>query len=95
VAVNFHRNVYCLLGLPFEAACRRLTFEDKGLTCVEYEFPGFGSIEEMSTEKFNQRVNASKILVFEHCLSERVTDDHSNRSFSLAVRAFEGIGDAS
>lgn len=43
-----------------EAACGRLTYEDKGLTCVGYESPGFGSIEEMSTEEIIQRVNASK-----------------------------------
>jgi N-acetylglucosaminyldiphosphoundecaprenol N-acetyl-beta-D-mannosaminyltransferase len=43
-----------------EAACRRLRFEDKGLTCVGYESPGFGSIEEMSSDGIVQRINASK-----------------------------------
>ena len=43
-----------------EAACRRLRLEDKGLTCVGYESPGFGSIEEMSSDGIVQRINASK-----------------------------------
>lgn len=43
-----------------EAACQRLAFEDKGLTCAGYESPGFGSVEEMSTEEIVQRINASR-----------------------------------
>jgi N-acetylglucosaminyldiphosphoundecaprenol N-acetyl-beta-D-mannosaminyltransferase len=43
-----------------EAACRRLTVENRGLTCSGYDSPGFGSIEDMSTEEIVQRINASK-----------------------------------
>ena len=43
-----------------EAACRRLSLEDKGLTCVGYESPGFGSIEEMSSEAVIRRINDSQ-----------------------------------
>ena len=43
-----------------EVACRRLTVENRGLTCSGYESPGFGSVEEMSTEEIVQRINASK-----------------------------------
>ena len=43
-----------------EAACRRLRIEDKGLTCVGHESPGFGSIEEMSSDGIIQRINAGK-----------------------------------
>jgi N-acetylglucosaminyldiphosphoundecaprenol N-acetyl-beta-D-mannosaminyltransferase len=42
-----------------EAACRQLNLERKGLTCVGFESPGFGSIEEMSSEVIIQRINAS------------------------------------
>lgn len=41
-------------------ACRQLTLESKGLTCVGYESPGFGTIEELSTQEIIQRINASK-----------------------------------
>lgn len=43
-----------------EMACRKLNLEDKGLTCVGSESPGFGSIDEMSNENIIQRINASK-----------------------------------
>ncbi|MGA7750774.1 MAG: WecB/TagA/CpsF family glycosyltransferase, partial [Gallionella sp.] len=42
-----------------ETACRRLTFEGKGLNCVGCESPGFCTIEEMSDEETIQRINAS------------------------------------
>lgn len=42
-----------------EAACRRLNLERRGLTCVGFESPGFGSIEEMSSEAIIQHINAS------------------------------------
>ena len=42
-----------------EMACRQLTLEGRGLICVGYESPGFGSIEEMSNEKIIQHINAS------------------------------------
>jgi N-acetylglucosaminyldiphosphoundecaprenol N-acetyl-beta-D-mannosaminyltransferase len=43
-----------------EAACRRLLLEDNGLTCAGYASPGFGSVEEMSTEEIIQGINTSK-----------------------------------
>lgn len=42
-----------------EAAGRRLAREAKGLVCVGYESPGFGSVEEMSSEETIRRINAS------------------------------------
>jgi N-acetylglucosaminyldiphosphoundecaprenol N-acetyl-beta-D-mannosaminyltransferase len=43
-----------------EAASRRLNQEANGLTCVGYESPGYGSIEDLSTECIIQRINASQ-----------------------------------
>lgn len=43
-----------------KAACRTLNHENKGLTCAGHEFPGFGSIEEMSADDIIQRINASR-----------------------------------
>jgi len=42
-----------------EAAGRRLGREAKGLVCVGHESPGFGSVEEMSSEDTIRRINAS------------------------------------
>jgi len=42
-----------------EAAGRRLASDAKGLVCVGYESPGFGSIEEISSEETIRRINAS------------------------------------
>jgi len=42
-----------------EAACRRLRLENKGLTCLGYESPGFGTIDEMSGNETIQRINSS------------------------------------
>jgi N-acetylglucosaminyldiphosphoundecaprenol N-acetyl-beta-D-mannosaminyltransferase len=42
-----------------EAAARRLGREAKGLVCVGHESPGFGSVEEMSSEETIRRINAS------------------------------------
>ena len=42
-----------------EAAGRRLALEGKGLACVGYESPGFGSVEEMSGEHTIARINAA------------------------------------
>ena len=42
-----------------EAACQRLNLEGRGLSCVGFESPGFGSIEEMSNDSIIQRINAS------------------------------------
>jgi N-acetylglucosaminyldiphosphoundecaprenol N-acetyl-beta-D-mannosaminyltransferase len=52
-------------------AWRRLRFEAKGLTCVGYESPGFGSVEEMSSEEIIQRINASKADVLVISLGAR------------------------
>jgi N-acetylglucosaminyldiphosphoundecaprenol N-acetyl-beta-D-mannosaminyltransferase len=42
-----------------ETACRALSLENGGLTCVGHKSPGFGSIEEMSSEETIQDINAS------------------------------------
>jgi len=43
-----------------ELAGRKLSLEGKGLTCAGYESPGFGSVDEMSTDEVIQRINASR-----------------------------------
>jgi N-acetylglucosaminyldiphosphoundecaprenol N-acetyl-beta-D-mannosaminyltransferase len=42
-----------------EAACRTLNSSTGGMVCVGFEFPGFGSVEEMSSEQTITRLNAS------------------------------------
>ena len=42
-----------------EAACRGLNTEPSGLACAGYEFPGFGSVDEMSSEESIAKINAS------------------------------------
>jgi N-acetylglucosaminyldiphosphoundecaprenol N-acetyl-beta-D-mannosaminyltransferase len=42
-----------------EAAARRLNAERSALTCVGYESPGFGSVDELSREETIARINAS------------------------------------
>jgi N-acetylglucosaminyldiphosphoundecaprenol N-acetyl-beta-D-mannosaminyltransferase len=54
-----------------EAACRRLTLERKGLTCAGYESPGFGPIEDMSTEEIIQRINATNADILVVALGAR------------------------
>lgn len=42
-----------------EAACRRLNSDPSDLVCVGYECPGFGSVEDMSSDETIDRINAS------------------------------------
>jgi N-acetylglucosaminyldiphosphoundecaprenol N-acetyl-beta-D-mannosaminyltransferase len=42
-----------------EAACRQLNSSASGLTCVGFESPGFGSIQDMSSDATIERINAS------------------------------------
>ena len=42
-----------------ETACRRLNAEKLGLTCVGYEYPGFASVLEMSSDENIAKINAS------------------------------------
>ena len=42
-----------------EAACKGLNSDPSGLVCVGYENPGFGSVEEMSSDETIARINAS------------------------------------
>lgn len=42
-----------------EAACRRLNSEPSGLVCVGYECPGFGSVDDLSSDEAIARINAS------------------------------------
>jgi len=53
--------VYFFGGQPgvAELASRRLNGEAKGLVCVGYESPGFGSVEELSSAETIARINAS------------------------------------
>lgn len=41
------------------AACERLNCDDGGLCCVGFDAPGFGSIEQMSSDECIERINAS------------------------------------
>lgn len=54
-------SVYFFGGLPgvAEQAAARLNFEARGLRCVGFECPGFGSVEEMSSTATLDRINAS------------------------------------
>lgn len=54
-----------------EIAAQRLNGERGGLTCAGYESPGFGSIDDMSTEEVIARINASKADVLAVSLGAR------------------------
>jgi N-acetylglucosaminyldiphosphoundecaprenol N-acetyl-beta-D-mannosaminyltransferase len=54
-----------------EAAGRRLCLENKGLRCVGYDAPGFGSIDEMSSEETIRRINAANADLLVVCLGAR------------------------
>lgn len=54
-----------------ELAGRKLSLEGKGLTCAGYESPGFGSLDEMSTDEVIQRINASRADVLVVSLGAR------------------------
>ena len=43
-----------------ESACKQLNNENKGISCVGFESPGFGDIEDMSADALIQRINESK-----------------------------------
>ncbi len=43
-----------------EAACRNLNTSSSGLRCADFLTPGFGSIEDMSTDSIIQQINASQ-----------------------------------
>lgn len=42
-----------------ESACRRLNVESSGLLCVGYDSPGFGTVEDMSSDETIAKINAS------------------------------------
>ena len=42
-----------------EIACQRLNAESSGLNCVGWHFPGFGSVEEMSSDETIATINGS------------------------------------
>lgn len=42
-----------------EAACKQLNSESGGLKCAGFDCPGFGTIEEMSTDEHVAKINAS------------------------------------
>jgi N-acetylglucosaminyldiphosphoundecaprenol N-acetyl-beta-D-mannosaminyltransferase len=43
-----------------EMACQRLRDENAGVTCAGFEFPGFGSVEDMSRQEAITSINESK-----------------------------------
>ncbi len=55
-------SVYFFGGLDgvAESACKQLNNENKGISCVGFESPGFGDIEDMSADALIQRINDSK-----------------------------------
>ena len=42
-----------------ESACRRINSEKSALACVGYEYPGFTSVQEMSSNETIDKINAS------------------------------------
>jgi N-acetylglucosaminyldiphosphoundecaprenol N-acetyl-beta-D-mannosaminyltransferase len=42
-----------------ETACKQLNSENKGMSCVGFESPGFGSIDDMSSDGIIERINSS------------------------------------
>lgn len=71
-----------------ESACRRLTLEGKGLSCVGFETPGFVSIEEMSNEETIQRINASNADFLVVSLGARKGQawiEHNRKQISVPV----------
>jgi N-acetylglucosaminyldiphosphoundecaprenol N-acetyl-beta-D-mannosaminyltransferase len=42
-----------------ETACRRVNAESRGVACVGFESPGYGSVEELSRDACIERINAS------------------------------------
>lgn len=42
-----------------ETACRRVNADPSGLKCAGFEFPGFGSVQEMSSDESIGKINAS------------------------------------
>ena len=56
-----HLSVYFFGGADgvAETACHRLNAESSGLMCAGYESPGYGSIEDMSSDATIAKINAS------------------------------------
>lgn len=57
-----HRMSVYFFGGPegaAERACQKLNTEAAGMTCVGHDCPGFGSIDDMSSESVIARINAS------------------------------------
>lgn len=54
-------SVFFFGGAPgvAERACERLNAESRGLCCVGYECPGFGSVDDMSSAETIDRINSS------------------------------------
>jgi len=54
-------SVYFFGGLEgvAETACRQLNAESSGLQCVGFNYPGFASVQEMSSDEYIDAINAS------------------------------------
>lgn len=71
-----------------EAACRRLNAEPSGLVCAGYESPGFGSVEEMSSDESIAKINASGADFLVVSLSAKKGQawiEHNRARISVAV----------
>ena len=55
-------SVYFFGGPPgvAEAACNRLNVDSPGMRCVGFESPGFGTVEDMSSDETIERINSSR-----------------------------------
>jgi len=42
-----------------ETACKRVNADSRGLRCVGFQYPGWGTVEELSTDESVARINAS------------------------------------
>jgi len=77
-----------------ERAARNLSLEGGGLDCVGYESPGFGSIDEMSTEAVLGRINASRADVLVVSLGARKGQawiERNRRQLTVPVISHLGV----
>jgi N-acetylglucosaminyldiphosphoundecaprenol N-acetyl-beta-D-mannosaminyltransferase len=76
-----------------QAACERINASATGLVCVGFESPGFGSIEEMSSEQIIARINASRpdfLVVSLGAKKGQAWIEHNRRRLSAPVLSHLG-----
>lgn len=71
-----------------ETACRRLNTEQSGIVCAGFESPGFGSVQEMSSSKSIEKINASGadfLLVSLGAKKGQAWIEHNRKQLSVPV----------